>query len=397
MMSRTRFYTISANPLSLRLIWLVVAFMTAFLATKIRGSIVPLSLFVVLIISCLLYDVFFIESLLLEYKLFRWLQVGRRHDEKTSYSLRLKYAVTDEKILIRGLLDGLSERETTDMLDSTNNQLLQALVHRRLEEFRVAEDYSYVQFEFYKQNDKPLLVSDTLIPNKNNQIQLTTRRVWDLDDSPHMLLSGGTGSGKSYLIMYFLLQFELIQAETVIIDPKMSDLMQFGRYYENGVIGSDAQEVMKKLRDINKELINRQQRKLETGEEEKPFFIVFDEFSAFIAALDRADKKEVEQILSQIILKGRSLRIFLLLSMQRADASILPASLRDQFGLRIALSRTSMDGLTMMYGANAKDLHEMTESQMGYLKTNEMSLPIRFRTPTFNIDIHRTFDSVFKK
>jgi hypothetical protein len=392
-----RFKRISANYLTFRGLRHLAIFFIAIFTALTEISKAPLFLFLFYMAIRVTKDTYFLEELVLEYKLFQWLKIGKHHDENTDYSVVLEYKITDEKIFIRGLLDGLSEKETNNMLDDTNKRLFQTLIHRRLEGFEVADDYSYVEFEFFKDEDKHLNVSDYLKEHNTNEIQITERRSWNLDDSPHALISGGTGSGKSYFIMYLLLQFELMNAETYVIDPKMSDLMRFNQFYEERVFGADKNEIIAVLKRLNDKLTERQLQKLNINKEQRPLFIVFDEFPAFYASIERKEQKEVDSILSQIVLKGRSLRVFLVLAMQRADASTLPAQIRDQFGLRIALSRTSKAGLTMIFADDAKELTEMTKSQHGYLKSNDMTIPVRFKTPYFDINIHEAFNYVFKK
>lgn len=392
-----RFYTLTANPLRVRSIWLVTLVSIAALWIQIGKSFLPLFLIFLLAYLCYRFDRYFFDSLAIELKLIRWLHVGKHHMEETGYSVKLKYAMTGEKIFIRGYLDGFSEREHNDMTDNTNKVLFQSLLQRQLEGFEVSKDYSYVQFEFFREVDQALKVSETLQINKTNEIQLTERRKWNIDDSPHGLISGGTGSGKSYLLLNLLLQFELMQAKTIVIDPKMSDLMQFKDYFEGGVKGESTEEILQSLREVNEELIERQKRKLETGQTERPFFLLFDEYPAFIASLNRKEKAEVEQILKQIILKGRALRVFVILAMQRADTAILSGDLRDQFGLRIALSRTSKDGLTMIFADHGRELVEMSTARQGYVKTNDMSIPVRFETPMFNATPQEAFNQVFNK
>lgn len=394
---KTRFYTLTTNPIRFRSVWLLIIVSIAVVCMQIMKSVIPLFMFYVMCYFLYRYDKYFFESLQIELKLARWLNTGKHHDQDTSYSVKLRYAMTDEKIIIKGQLDGYVEREHNDMTDETNKTLFQSLINRQLEEFQVSDDYSYATFEFFRENDKALRVSRTIQHNPTNTIQLTERRVWNMDDSPHGLIAGGTGSGKSYLLLYLLLQFELMNAETIVIDPKMSDLMEYREYLKHGVKGESTEEILISLRQVQQELIVRQKRKLETGQIERPFFLLFDEYPAFLASLDRKEKAEVEQILKQIILKGRALRVFVVLAMQRADASILPADLRDQFGLRIALSRTSADGLTMIFGSDAKQLVEMTEVRKGYVKTHDMSIPIRFQTPLFDLTAQKAFDQVFDK
>lgn len=393
----TRFYTLTTNPLRMRSVWLTILVSVAVVCMQIRKSVLPLFLFLLLSYVCYKYDQYFFESLKIELKLARWIFVGKHHDQETSYSIKVQYTMTDEKIIIKGHLDGLDERELSDMTDETNQRLFQSLMQRQLEGFEVSDDYSYVQFEFFRENDKALRVSRTIQHNPTNTIQLTERRVWNIDDSPHGLISGGTGSGKSYLLLYLLHQFELMNAETIVIDPKMSDLMEYRQYLKHGVKGESTEEILVTLRQVHQELIVRQKRKLETGQIERPFFLLFDEYPAFLASLDRKEKAEVEQILKQIILKGRALRVFVIIAMQRADASILAAEVRDQFGLRIALSRTSADGLTMIFGEQAKQLVEMSEARKGYVKTNDMSIPTRFQTALFDVTVKEVFDQVFNK
>ena len=391
----TRFYTLTANPIRLRSMWLVIAVSIAVICMQIWKSVIPLFLFCLLLYVLHQYDRYFFESIEVELKLARWIYVGKRHNQETGYSVKLQYAVTDEKIIIKGRLDGLDEREMNDMTDETNKKLFQSLMQRELESYEVSRDYSHAEYKFFKEPDERLQVFDILQYNDTNRIPLTKRREWNIDESPHALIGGGTGSGKSYFLLHLLTQFQLLGADITVIDPKMADLMAVSKHLYEPVYGQSAEEVLQVLRKANNELLERQKQIFHNKQIVPPYFIVFDEYPAFLASLDRKEKAEVEKILKQIILKGRALRVFMVLGMQRADASILPADLRDQFGLRVALSRTSKDGLTMIFGDQAKELVEMSKSQQGYLKTNDMSVPVKFETPEFDYDPGTAFIEVY--
>lgn len=56
------------------------------------------------------------------------------------------------------------------------------------------------------------------------EINLGYGQTYNMIKTPHILISGGTGSGKSVFISWFVLELLKRQTELYIVDPKHSDL-----------------------------------------------------------------------------------------------------------------------------------------------------------------------------
>lgn len=185
---------------------------------------------------------------------------------------------------------------------------------------------------------------------------------WNFDSEPHLLLAGGTGGGKTVLIMEIALALAKI-GYIDLCDPKESDLtvLKKANVFKNRVFASK-EEMIQCLRD-NVALMVERYRFMTSHPDNrigkyykdyglKPKFIIFDEWAAFIALLDSDYKlaSEVVQLLTQIILKGRQAGIFMILGLQRPDGEFIKTALRDNFMKRLSVGVLEDTGYTMLYG-----------------------------------------------
>lgn len=185
---------------------------------------------------------------------------------------------------------------------------------------------------------------------------------WNFDSEPHLLLAGGTGGGKTVLIMEIALALAKI-GYIDLCDPKESDLtvLKKAKVFKNRVFASK-EEMIQCLRD-NVALMVERYRFMASHPDNKigksykdyglkPKFIIFDEWAAFIALLDSDYKmaSEVVQLLTQIILKGRQAGIFMILGLQRPDGEFIKTALRDNFMKRLSVGVLEDTGYTMLFG-----------------------------------------------
>lgn len=203
---------------------------------------------------------------------------------------------------------------------------------------------------------------------KNYTIPLTTNTQWEFDKQPHALITGVTGSGKSYFLNYLLSCFLKLNAEVFIIDPKNSDLASIGSQYlpaGNSAISSDeAIELLGKLVSI----MDVRQSKItnygELGSDAyklyfRPIVLFYDELAALASEIgsDKKKKAYYDLLLKKLMLKGRSAGITIILTMQKPLSINLPTEIRDQCSLRIVLGKnTPKDTRKLVFG--------VTESQM---------------------------------
>jgi ABC-type multidrug transport system ATPase subunit len=144
----------------------------------------------------------------------------------------------------------------------------------------------------------------------------------------HTLICGMSGSGKSYLtnIYFTKLCFEEGNEGQVYFadfkqDDQFSHLRNCPRYYPY----DKSQEAL----DTVYEILHRRQ----SGEDfsRRPITLIFDEYMAYVLALQGIDKKKADTVMrkvSEILMLGRSLAVRIVISCQRPDASAFPSGSR---------------------------------------------------------------------
>lgn len=173
----------------------------------------------------------------------------------------------------------------------------------------------------------------------------------DLEHTTHVAISGQSGSGKSYLVRYFL-PYLLAMGDLTLIDPKADDLLWWGKSkqcYElvkytgrtpiidypellgskNGT--SFLTSVAERLAKEAQIMYERENTYAKTGK--RPFghrFIVIDELLALTQGGDKDDVNKFFANLSSIALLGRSAKMHLILISQRFSADAMPTAIRDQ-------------------------------------------------------------------
>lgn len=214
-----------------------------------------------------------------------------------------------------------------------------------------------------------IAVTDVKVSSKGIILMKGTR--WDFDSNPHLLIGGGTGGGKTFLLMSLILGL-LEVGEVEICDPKDSDLMALGRLpvFKGKVFTGT--EIIGCLRRAQIEMVKRfkfmkESKRFSMGRNYshyglKPKFIVIDEWAALITELESAPKgkdlvNETYGYLTQLILKARQAGIFLILAMQRPDTMYLKGSLRDNFMYRMSVGDLSSDGYNMIFGELNRGKH----------------------------------------
>ena len=152
---------------------------------------------------------------------------------------------------------------------------------------------------------------------KGSKLQLMKDVSWDYIEEPHLLIGGGTGGGKTVVLMtiiYALAKIGFVD----ICDPKNSDLAGLkkipvfhGRVYtsKEDIINcfKENVEFMEKRYEMMSTSPKFQAGKNFTHYDMKPKFILVDEWAALMAKIDRdySQQSELMEYLSQLVLEGR--------------------------------------------------------------------------------------------
>lgn len=173
----------------------------------------------------------------------------------------------------------------------------------------------------------------------------------DLSTTPHLLLGGGTGSGKSILLKSLLMQ-SYLKGGTVIIADFKGGVDFSPIWHDTCQIVFDTQTLLPVLADLTAELEHRRalfvaagtpnvaKYNQVTGEQLTRYILAFDEVAEVFdtSGLDKSEKDVVAQItrhLSLIARQGRAFGLHLLLSTQRPSADLIPGQIRTNLSLRI--------------------------------------------------------------
>lgn len=224
---------------------------------------------------------------------------------------------------------------------------------------------------------------------KSHVIKLQENLSVNLADSPHLIVWGKSGSGKSTAILSMILQLFLQGAETYFIDPKL-EYSAFKNFYPSDMIAEDTEAILELLRRICDKLKDRQ-RKVSKGVRErkkmglraydldmKPVVVVADEIGSAVAMMDSKQKKEFLGLLTQIVQKGRSVSVFAIVGTQSPKVeTTLSSDIRQQFATKILLGSASGDVQRMAFDGEVATKGNTERFKGFYIsdgKTNEQPL-----------------------
>ncbi len=208
--------------------------------------------------------------------------------------------------------------------------------------------------------DGRLHIKDVRMTDKG--VRLMDNIYWNFDENPHLLVSGGTGGGKTVFLMSLIKALAEV-GHVDICDPKKSDFtgLKDIPVFQSRVF-FEKKDMIRCLKD-NVEFMDKRYEamanhpdfspgKRYSAYNMKPKFLVFDEWAAFMATLDNDYKSYslVQEYLTQIILKGRQAGLFVVLGLQRPDGEYVKTALRDNFMKRITMGHLEDTGYNMMYG-----------------------------------------------
>lgn len=157
----------------------------------------------------------------------------------------------------------------------------------------------------------------------------------------HLIVVGGSGSGKSTAVLYWLYKLKATEHQLYICDFKAS----------HEFIGitdkfSEYEESYNLIREFYDDFLSTPE-----GGNGICKILLIDEIAGLLTHLSmnkdtKAKADEIKHIMSSILMLGRSRKCYLWLSMQRYSASIFPSSsgAADNFHICVGLGRLTVDG-----------------------------------------------------
>ncbi len=194
------------------------------------------------------------------------------------------------------------------------------------------------------------------------------------DNSPHLLIGGSTGSGKSEALSTILnglcLTKNSTQLKLILIDPKGTELIDFeGSPYLLREIGYHAEDALEVLDMAVLEMESRYElmrsKKVNkiskynqiSGINEFPWWlIVLDEYGDLTSSPD--DKKAVEAKLKRLAQKARAAGIHIIVATQKPSGEVISTNIRSNLGAQLALKvRGGMESKVILDEVGAEALN----------------------------------------
>lgn len=206
----------------------------------------------------------------------------------------------------------------------------------------------------------------------------------DLNKSPHLLVGGSTGMGKSYLLNLILFGalYNSGAYELIIVDPKATDFTWASTYPNvRAYAVTDARKSIEQIREVvqiaHDEMIQRQnllrsfgaeslkqlrefarEGRIDLREEDVPrrLLLFFDEGgSAFTASKDKdlkAIQDESRTLMEQLGMLARAMEVNIVMAAQKPSADNIGTAVREQLVNRIAVGHLNTDTSKQVLGNN---------------------------------------------
>lgn len=212
--------------------------------------------------------------------------------------------------------------------------------------------------------------------------------MFDLCKTPHLLVAGATGQGKSVglnaIITSLLYKKHPAELKFVMVDPKMVEFSIYSkieRHYlaklpntDHPIVTEPADAIatlnslvaemenrydllvkasVRNIKEYNEKFINRQLNP-DKGHHFLPYIVaIVDEFADLIAT----SGKDIEKPISRIAAKARAIGIHMILATQRPDTRVITGTIKSNFPSRIAFKVASMiDSRTILDAPGANRL-----------------------------------------
>ena len=168
-----------------------------------------------------------------------------------------------------------------------------------------------------------------------------------------MLLTGGSGSGKTMALLFLLGNLVREYPEVVIYlcDFKRGEEFSFLKGYKHYYGGNDCYKGIMDYYDLFSSI-----RENEEASWQKKYLLICDEYPALVNYLQMKDKSnktkfanDVLNAVAEILMAGRGLGVYLWITTQRADSTLFANGARDNFMVICALGRLSKEQKNMLF------------------------------------------------
>lgn len=213
------------------------------------------------------------------------------------------------------------------------------------------EDIKTFKYEEYSIGEYKALIE----PMNTLELYFDRKHTVNLNDYPHFLISGSSGSGKSYFANQIVVQAIIKKWQVVICDLKRS----YGLYKDFTDYVYEVDSIIDKLHSVEREMslrmeklqpeLDKNPRALAVDIGYKPMLVVIEEYISLQASLDKKQKEELERVVKNLSVLARQSNIHLMIVMQSAGTENIQATTRSNL-TKVLLGNAQSNILTATFG-----------------------------------------------
>ncbi len=290
---------------------------------------------------------------------------------------------------------------------SLSNLKIRAVIERYLDSFSTALPERYIVEDYYiTQNNSEVIILfediktfkyekysiekyKNLVESMNTlDLYFDKKHIVNVNEYPHFLISGSSGSGKSYFANEIVIQAIIKKWQVVICDLKRS----YGLYRDFTDYVYEVDGILEKLRSVESEMSQRMEklqpeldknpRALAVDIGYKPMLVVIEEYISLQASLDKKQKEELERVVKNLSVLARQSNIHLMIVMQSAGTENIQSTTRSNL-TKVLLGNAQSNILTATFG-NGVDIpntHTKMNKGEGLIQLDRITI---LRVPEIN-------------
>lgn len=277
---------------------------------------------------------------------------------------------------------------------------IRTIISRYLDSFSTALPERYIVDDYYiSQNNAEVIIHyedmKSYIPEhytiteyikKIRSIPLMdlyfdNKHIVNINDYPHFLISGASGSGKSYLANELVIQAIIKEWQVVILDMKRS----YGLYKNATDYCYEIDDILEKLQSVESEMnqrmlrlqdeLDKNPRALAVDIGYKPMLVVIEEYISLQSSLDKKKKEELERVVKNISVLSRQSNIHLMIVMQSAGTENINSTTRSNL-TKILLGNAQSNIMTATFGTGVDipNLHSKLNKGEGLIQLDRITM-----------------------
>ncbi len=283
---------------------------------------------------------------------------------------------------------------------SLKNLRIRTIIERYLDSFSTALPERYIVEDYYiSQNNAEVIIiyedMKNYVPEKYSiteyisKIKVQDRlsfyfdkkHIVNVNDYPHFLISGASGSGKSYLANEIVIQAIVKEWQVVILDLKRS----YGLYKAYTDYHYEIDDILEKLQSVESEMserleelqpeLDKNPRALAVDIGYKPMLVIIEEYISLQSSLDKKKKEELERIVKNISVLARQSNIHLMIVMQSAGTENIQATTRSNL-TKVLLGNAQSNIMTATFGTGVDipNVHSKMNKGEGLIQLDRITM-----------------------